>query len=222
MELPADFQNPNMWQVRGDVINSIIRWSGFTSYLEIGLGSGENFAQIVCTEKVSVDPLRGATDITIPDYVLTSDNFFKWNRRKFDVIFIDGLHHADQLERDLDNALATLNEGGVILCHDLNPGTEEMQMVPRQQGEWTGDCWIAWVKLRAKRPDLSIITIDSDYGVGIAFHSPHSATPGLSVPEEQLTWANFEKNRQAWLNLMHPLDAARFVWENHERDPVRH
>ena len=42
----------------------------------------------------------------------------------FDVIFIDGLHLADQVEKDIDNALKFIKEDGFIILHDVNPPTE--------------------------------------------------------------------------------------------------
>ena len=47
---------------------------------------------------------------------MTSDEFFeKYPEEKFDVIFIDGLHHYDQCQKDTINALKKLNESGIIL-----------------------------------------------------------------------------------------------------------
>ncbi|MBU0458746.1 class I SAM-dependent methyltransferase [Patescibacteria group bacterium] len=43
-----------------------------------------------------------------------------WNTfgKKFDLIFIDGCHHYKYVKKDSENALAHLNEGGIILWHD--------------------------------------------------------------------------------------------------------
>jgi Methyltransferase domain len=133
-----------LWQHRTEIINDIIAALGGTTYLEIGYGDGKNFTAIQCAHKLSVDPAEGVYSTARPTHQMTSDEFFASNEALFDVIFIDGLHHADQVRRDLDHALAALKPGGVVLCHDLNPTTETMQQVPRATSEWTGDGWKAW------------------------------------------------------------------------------
>ena len=44
-------------------------------------------------------------------------NFSK-NKTFFDVIFIDGLHHYKQCQKDCINALKFLKANGIILLHD--------------------------------------------------------------------------------------------------------
>jgi hypothetical protein len=41
---------------------------------------------------------------------------------KFDFVFIDGLHEAEQLSKDLDNYDCFIRNGGVISGHDINHG----------------------------------------------------------------------------------------------------
>jgi len=102
---------------RTALINYLIRKTRAKSYLEIGVWNGANFQEISCPCKIGVDP-----DPDSPATLnITSDDFFAGNKGKFDLIFIDGLHHADQVERDIINSLAVLNEGGTIVCHDMNP-----------------------------------------------------------------------------------------------------
>ena len=78
---------------RTDIIQSLIDKVGAENYLEVGVSAGENFRDIKCKNKVGVDP-EPSTPATIH---IDSDSFFKDNKRTFDVIFIDGLHHADQV-----------------------------------------------------------------------------------------------------------------------------
>ena len=84
---------------RTDIIQSLIDKVGAENYLEVGVSAGENFRDIKCKNKVGVDP-EPSTPATIH---IDSDSFFKDNKRTFDVIFIDGLHHADQVYRDINN-----------------------------------------------------------------------------------------------------------------------
>jgi len=59
---------------RTEYINGLIKENGFTSYLEIGLGDGNNFRGVNSTEKVGVDP---ETKIDIAGvFKMTSDDWF--------------------------------------------------------------------------------------------------------------------------------------------------
>ena len=198
------------WNMRTAIIQDLAMIVGANSYLEIGLGDGNNFTAIQCARKESVDPSFGNKSCLQPTHHMTSDEFFKVNRHKFDIVFIDGCHHADHVERDLKNAIRVLNRGGVIVCHDLNPTTELMQVVPRCQSEWTGDGWKAWVRLRRERPDLCMFVINTDYGVGIILDGG-PPSPWLKLnKDDDLKWTNFIKNRTEWLYLLPPISARDF------------
>lgn len=181
---------------RTQIINQFIELNNYHSYLEIGVHDGSNFHKVVCENKVGVDP-----DPTSKATVYkTSDDFFKSNEEKFDIVFIDGLHTAIQLYKDIINSLAVLNPGGAILLHDMLPPNKKAQDVPRVQGEWTGDCWMAFVWMRATRPDLVMFTINCDYGVGVIMKGNQEP---ITI-NENITFENFEKNKKEWLNLRHP------------------
>ena len=77
---------------------------------------------------------------------MTSNDFLKNNIKKFDLIFLDGLHTYEQTIKDIDNSLKILNERGVILIHDCLPKNLEPN-VPRMYGHWNGDAWKAIVHL---------------------------------------------------------------------------
>jgi hypothetical protein len=178
---------------RTDIINHFIRKKGYRTYLEVGVRHGENFHLVECADKVAVDPNHDSAATA----VMTSDAFFAANARMFDIIFLDGLHLAVQVHKDIVNALRFLNDGGVIVCHDMNPLRRKDQVVPRAQDFWNGDCWFAWVWLRATRPDLEMIVLDTDCGCGII-------RKGAQTPVEidaNITFENLAKNRQRWLNL---------------------
>ncbi len=180
---------------RHQIINSLIARNGFKTYLEIGLDEGNflNDEKVLCQSKESVDPMEGSR----ATHNVTSDEFFSWNTKKFDVIFIDGLHHSEQVIRDIDNALNSITENGIIVVHDCNPTTEAMQKVPRIQGEWTGDVWRAFCNFRI-RPDLFMCVIDTDYGCGII-------TRGSQKPlyvNPNVSWNDFVIRRKEFLNLV--------------------
>jgi SAM-dependent methyltransferase len=180
---------------RTTIIQALINKINAKSYLEIGISSGRNFIDIECDRKIGVDPDPNAN----ATFLLTSDEFFEQNTDTFDVIFIDGLHHADQVYKDILNSLNILNNKGYIICHDINPENEIQQLVPFRGGEWTGDCWKAFVQLRSERPDLTMYTVDTDYGCGIIKSGCQDV---LQLDLNDLTWLNLEKHRIEWLNLI--------------------
>lgn len=195
---------------RWDIINYFIKKYKFTKYLEIGLDNGQTFNTVSCNEKTSVDPALGQYSHANPTFKMTSDDFFKSidGNRTWDIIFIDGLHHADQVYRDINNSLRHLSDNGVIICHDMNPVDEMVQRVPRQTKKWNGDCWKAWVRMRSQRDDLYMKVIDTDEGLGIIRKNSTNAL--LDIPD-RLRYPFLAENRKHVLNL---IDIETFFDEN--------
>ena len=179
---------------RLNIIQSLIDKCNAKKYLEVGVQGGYVFNNIKCDYKVGVDPDQSSKATLF----LTSDEFFSKNDEVFDVIFIDGLHHADQVLRDIENSLKALSPNGYVVCHDMNPEEEIIQKVPQETGIWTGDCWKAWVQLRSKRSDLNMFVLDTDYGCGIIKFGSQE----LLEVNQDLNWENLVKNRVDWLNLV--------------------
>jgi hypothetical protein len=168
---------------RSEIINYLISVNGYKSFLEIGVQEKINFGSIQIDKKVCVDPdaSRGA------DFIMTSDEFFKRNRDKFDIIFVDGLHHADFCYRDVINSLKILNIGGCVVVHDVIPYTYESQLIPFDKSyssgsdAWNGDVWKAWIRLREERKDLLMHCVDDDWGCGIISFSNSPCNMNIDV-----------------------------------------
>lgn len=164
-----------------EIIQKLIDEKDYTSFLEIGYGTGANFNSINIKEKTSVDPSAVSANDDI--HSLTSDEFFEQldGRKKYDIIFIDGLHHADQVERDIVNSWRHLRKGGALVIHDVWPTNEEMTIVPRQTKQWTGDVYKAfdgllqWYEINYEldKDDFGTATIlfDKDIKVDAGFTS---------------------------------------------------
>jgi hypothetical protein len=153
---------------RYDIINHLINKYNFTKYLEIGIFNGENFRNINAPLKHGVDPgSEGiiAKEVTHP---FTSDSFFESidTDYLYDIIFIDGLHHADQVAKDIKNSLKNLSSNGFVILHDCLPPDYGHQVVPRQQIGWTGDVWRAFVGFKQANALFSCV-VDTDLGIGI-------------------------------------------------------
>ena len=195
---------------RTTIINYLAEKISAKSYLEIGARlHSENFDKINIRHKVSVDPCLEVFDRE-PTYKLLSDDFFVQNAETFDIILIDGLHEFKQVERDINNSLIFLNHRGFIVCHDMNPAKEYRQLTldnPNRKkfGEktkdtlWNGDCWKAFVKLRKERDDITMHTVDTDFGCGIISLGRQKL---LDIKQENINYQNLDKSRKEWLNLI--------------------
>jgi len=168
---------------RYDVINFLIESfnRADVSYLEIGVRNpNHNFSKIKANTKYSVDPGFEFKENPV-DFKLTSDDFFKKLDEgtlsldpniKFDIIFIDGLHLADQVDRDIENALAFISDTGFVLLHDCNPPTESHARESFHyrgspaEGYWNGTTWKAFYKIRFDSR-ITSCCIDTDWGIGV-------------------------------------------------------
>ena len=183
---------------RWEIINHIIKAFNYKSYLEIGIQLGENYRRIIAREKNGVDP-------NVPcEFQMTSDEFFDKLPEgfKYDAIFIDGLHHTEQVDKDILNSLNHLNNGGTIIVHDCNPLTWKHQHVPRIQQDWNGDVWKSIIKLKTLRSDLDVRVVDSDNGCAIIKRGHQEL---LETPLDlSLDYYYFEKHRDELLGLISP------------------
>lgn len=188
---------------RWDLLNHLIGARGYKSYLEIGvmeqgqLSEDKNFDHIECAVKVGVDPCP----IGNPTHLMDSDTFFIQNREQFDLVFIDGLHHENQVLRDVGNSLNCLAPGGVIVVHDCLPRSEQAQRVPQEAPSWelpwNGNVWKAWVRLRSIPYWMAVVDIDEGCGV----IQKKLAEKTFST-DQDLTYTNLVDNLHEWLNLI--------------------
>jgi hypothetical protein len=163
----------------------------------------ENFDYISCAHKTGVDPEPLRDDIV----ALTSDQFFDRlpDEKKFDIIFIDGLHHEEQVTRDIINALEHLSENGTIVCHDMLPTNKIMQQVPRKSAKWMGDCWKSWAFFRMTRVDLDMQVIDSDCGMGIIKKGMQSTFIPTN-PNTKIDYSFYKQNKKELVNTVSVAD----------------
>jgi len=199
---PEVIRNLNSDIKRYDIINYLIKKYNLVNYLEIGVFKGENIREIKAIHKDGVDP--GVEGYTPPEvnYPMTSDEFFDLLKDhediKYDIIFIDGLHHADQVEKDIENSLKHIVEGGFILLHDCNPVSYEAQLIPRQTIAWNGDTWKAFVDFKLNNSTYDCCVIDTDFGVGFIRNNGDK----YKLDERINDWDYFDSNRTQLLNLI--------------------
>jgi hypothetical protein len=199
---PEVIRNLTSTVKRFDLINYLIEKYKVINYLEIGVFKGENIREIKAPHKDGVDP--GVEGYVPPEvnYPMTSDDFFELikghDEIKYDLIFIDGLHHADQVAKDIQNALNHIVDGGFILLHDCNPASYDAQLVPRETIAWNGDTWKAFVDFKAHYPKMQCNVVDTDFGVGVIKVGDKTST----YQQEIWTWKRFESNKKELLNLI--------------------
>lgn len=184
---------------RIEVIQKLIDDNGYKSYLEIGYGSGECFEAIRCKHKICVDPHISAPNVK----KMTSDYFFSDPGEIFDIVFIDGLHHASQVRKDIINASICLSNNGSIVLHDINPATKESQEVPCRASIWNGDVWRAWVGIQTKyrseqwKEVIDISSYKFDHGLGII--KPKGFIFDGKFEDNYMRYEQFDQNRDKWL-----------------------
>ena len=178
------------------------------------MDQGDCFLKVNCEKKVGVDPYvgsgRGVYHEECEDeyrkgpatHVMTSDEFFETNRDEigetFDIVFIDGLHEAEQVACDTLGALDCLNEGGAIVVHDCLPLTEEAQQVPRGDvWGWNGDAWKAVLDIR-ETMDIGVYTVDTDQGCAVF----DTTRLGTSLSPHRRSWEHFDANRKELMNII--------------------
>lgn len=194
-----------MEKTRTDLLNHLAKKHNLNSYLEIGVQVPElNFDRIICGYKVGVDPDPKARATVCK----TSDEFFAHNiemnerfpetKKLYDLVFLDGLHTAEQVQKDFENALKVLSPNGFIVLHDCNPKKEEHTLVPRptKKGTWNGDVY----KFATRLYMNNFVTVDIDNGCGV-FRGTGIGAFILSRRFDY-KWSHFEEHGDEDLNLI--------------------
>lgn len=195
-------------KTRTDLLNFLAEKYSLQRYLEIGVQVPElNFDKIKCKYKVSVDPDPSAratfcmtSDVffsdDVPNCIVDDDGFML---QEYDLIFIDGLHTAEQVQKDFENALKVISPNGFIILHDCNPLKEEHTIVPRptNTGHWNGDVY----RFAAAMPKYPFWTVDIDNGCMVVKPEKDYFHDGIHW-NQYMTWGFFNANRKELLNLI--------------------
>lgn len=175
---------------RSDIINHAIQSIKAEDYLEIGCAQNDNFDKIKIHNKVGIDPNSGGT------LRMTSDEFFKVNLMKYDVIFIDGLHEHTQVWQDFQNAVKVLRPNGIIVLHDMLPPGESQAVwpMPDLQKNHAPRCGTSW------RATFDILKLQKEYFIieretGIAIWRNNDVPNDINTNAETITWNEFQEFR---------------------------
>lgn len=159
-------------------INYLANSLNSNSYLEVGVFAGETFLNVDIENKVAVDPyFRFEKDEYENDhtafYQVESDAFFSKlaATKKFDIIFLDGLHTFEQTYRDFNNSLLHSYDHTVFVLDDVIPNDVYSAMnnarkavIARKDAgieglAWHGDVYKLVFLIHDFYPSLSYCTI---------------------------------------------------------------
>ena len=202
---------------RTDIINLLINYFGYKSYLEIGVRNpNDNFNKINCIYKVGVDIKEIIGPFGSCQFFHgTSNDFFEKSMLgmgtlddHWGCIFIDGDHRYEQVLRDFQNSYVRLRKNGIIVLHDVNPTNEGSQGPVKKSGDWSGEVWKLWFHLKMFLA-FDMFTVDCDYGVGIVRKKPFNekayndkVSKFGDMPNYE--WDDFFKNKEEMLDLIEP------------------
>jgi len=186
---------------RTQIINMFITKYNYKTYLEIGiLRPNHNFTHIIAEHKTGVDPW---TSIDLyPEGTesnrMTSDKYFSQldKDKKFDIIFIDGNHDEEFVDRDIVNSLNHLSETGTLIMHDCNPHNKDCEGFRKG----CGTVWKSYYKLRKNNLNLETYVINTDWGVGVIRRGLREDF--IELPESILDYDFLAANRTQALNLI--------------------
>ncbi len=152
---------------------------GAQSYLEIGVNRGKTFLPLDFDVKVAVDP-EFKFDVSthqcdgVEFHSITSDEYFSLHggQRKFDIIFLDGMHTFQQTFRDFCSSQSCAHDRTVWLIDDVIP-SDVYSAWPSQgeaarfrrrdgvppRGAWHGDVFKVVFAIHDFFPTVSYVTL---------------------------------------------------------------
>ena len=200
---------------RGTFIRQVSNMRKSNSYLEIGLSENPRapYRLMDMQDKTSID-MRKETN---PDFCMASDDFFKklndgltkFNKdKKWDLIFIDGDHFAEQVYKDLCNSFEHLSDDGIIFLHDSLPWRYDMT-IEWHVGTKEATCQDAWKVVEyclKEREDMHVATIEElGGGIGVITKSKGLRRPMLEKSFNRFyQYGVYERDRFKMMNCIQP------------------
>lgn len=196
------FKKSDIELARHQVIQPFLDEITMPNYLEIGVALGETFHSIRAHKKTGVDPVfqfdvSQYTSANVEFYNITSDAFFATisQSTKYDVIYLDGLHTAEQTLRDLINAQAYLKDNGVIIIDDVWPNSfvaavrslQVNQDIRKLHGiddpAWMGDVFKLLYFIEVFMQPFSYYIVEENYGQAVLWRQKRKQMRDIDLSE---------------------------------------
>ena len=188
---------------RPEVLNAIVPLFKRPRYLEIGVSEGKTFHRIKARKKIAVDPdfrfdheEEAARRKNCEYSQVTSDEFFGsivQDCGRFDLIYLDGLHTADQTLRDLLNAIVYLKPEGVIVIDDVKPdgyiaSIRDLESFKRvrshlesESKSWMGDVYKIPFFIDTFLQQFTYRTVSDNHGQAVIWRKTRKAVTERSI-----------------------------------------
>lgn len=174
---------------RHQLLQELHRLARPRTYLETGIQRGLSLA-LSRVPSVGIDPEfridhELATDVHLArcgsdEFFARPDPLAHLPEPVVDLAFIDGMHLAEYTLRDLLAVERFTTASSVILVDDALPRTVEMTRRNRiGRSVWTGDVYKVTAALRAMRPDLIVIEVDTRGTGTLLVLCPDAARDGV-------------------------------------------
>ena len=188
---------------RNRIVQAVLNLFDEPAYLEIGVNKGMTFNALTAKTKVAVDPKflfdTQAVSQEVPGtsfHETTSDDYFgniATRDTAFDVIYLDGLHTAEQTIRDLINAISFLKPNGVIIIDDVFPSSYVASLPNRREtrlirqasgdtaGAWMGDVYRLVFFVETFCQQFSYCTVNNNHGQLVMWREPRGSVPDRTL-----------------------------------------
>ena len=163
-------EHPPPAMTRHQVLDELHRLLEPRTYFEIGVRWGDSLA-LSRTRSIGVDPafkIRTELNCDLRTFAETSDDFFDradafdhFAGRPIDLAFIDGMHLSDYALRDFINVEKHCTSGSVVVFDDVLPRNDLEGYRIRRTKSWAGDVYKIFGILRALRPDLVLVPLNT-------------------------------------------------------------
>lgn len=196
------------------IINTLIARRGYTSLLEVSTAhSGFVFNSLRAPHKERArctDDLWGDKTDGAPSHIAAPASeiwcYLASEDRKYDLIFLDGVHTLKQSREDLCEGLKRLTPRGCLVVHDCNPPNEAYTGDVPKQGNWCGEMYRAFIELRLEQgEELSACVVNTDYGCGIVERASNR-TKVYKQLRAPINFDDFAARRTELLNLISPAE----------------
>lgn len=225
---------------RGIFIKDIIQQKQYKKYLEIGLSTNPR-APYRLIDNVETKHSVDMSIETGADFIMDSDSFFTNLENgsfpldadyKWDVIFVDGDHNAEQVYKDLMNAFKHIADNGVIFVHDILPSEYGRTLETSVGGVGLAlcDAWKVMHYCLKTKTEMHVCCLEegdpNPCGLGVIVKNKQKTRKLLQAKENPFfQFSQINNNKRRLMNVIAPEDLLKWIskpFYNHleQNEPV--